>query len=123
LLEKPQLVAANKIDALDDPKRLTALEKRAKKLKLKFFRISAVTREGVNDLIEAAWPIIVKGREEERSAVALEDQEAEADHSAQRSDSAKAPSDRADYNPALVPPLRAGGTSKPRKKQHARKRS
>src|SRR5688500_8968356 len=62
LLEKPELVAANKIDALDDPKRLAALEKRAKKLKLKFFRISAVTREGVNTLIEAAWPIIAEAR-------------------------------------------------------------
>ena len=40
LLAKPHLVAANKIDALDDPKRLTALEKRAKKLKLRFFTIS-----------------------------------------------------------------------------------
>src|ERR1700751_529623 len=30
MLAKPQLVAANKIDALDDPKRVTALEKRAK---------------------------------------------------------------------------------------------
>ncbi|MDP2391175.1 MAG: GTPase ObgE, partial [Acidobacteriota bacterium] len=36
LLKKPHLVAANKIDAIDDPKRITALEKRAKKLKLKF---------------------------------------------------------------------------------------
>jgi GTP-binding protein len=130
LLEKPQLVAANKIDALDDPQRVTALEKRAKKLKLKFFKISAVTGEGVKDLIEAAWPIIVKGREEERSAIALEDQEAEADDSAERSDVAptsprlrRASSDREDYNPALVPPLRAGGTIKPQKKQHARKRS
>ena len=66
LLDKPHLVAANKIDALDDPTRVTALEKRAKKLKLKFFKISAVTREGVNALIEAAWPIIAKGREDER---------------------------------------------------------
>ena len=66
LLDKPQLVAANKMDALDDPTRVTALEKRAKKLKLKFFKISAVTREGVNELIEAAWPIIAQGREAER---------------------------------------------------------
>jgi hypothetical protein len=102
---------------------VTALEKRAKKLKLKFFRISAVTGEGVKDLIEAAWPIIVKGREEERSAVALEDRQAEADDSAEWSGLAKVSSDRTDYNPALVPPLRSGGTQKPRKKQHARKRS
>src|SRR5918996_1426311 len=77
LIDKPQLVAANKIDALDDPKRVTALEKRAKKLKLKFFAISAVTREGVNELIEAAWPIIAKGRAEEARAIDLEQQERE----------------------------------------------
>ena len=56
LLKKPHLVAANKIDAVDDPKRVTALEKRAKKLKLKFFEISAVAGTGVKELIEAAWP-------------------------------------------------------------------
>ena len=62
LLKKPQLVAANKIDAVDDPKRVTALEKRAKKLKLPFFKISAVTGEGVKELVEAAWPIIAEAR-------------------------------------------------------------
>ncbi len=122
LIAKPQLVAANKIDALDDPKRVTALEKRAKKLKLKFFQISAVTGEGVNDLIEAAWPIIAKGRELELKAIDLDE---EWSASALSKDSDEAAADRevpADYNPALVPPLRAGGTSKPQKKQHARKR-
>src|SRR5918994_3224860 len=66
LLEKPHLVAANKIDALDDPKRLKDLEKRVKQLKLKFFKISGVTGEGVKELIEAAWPIIATARDEER---------------------------------------------------------
>ena len=108
LLEKPHLVAANKIDALDDPARVTALEKRAKKLKLKFFKISAVTREGVNALIEAAWPIIAKGRAEERSAFAsIDPDEATADHESDRTRSAEAlaEADRS-YHPALVPPLR-----------------
>ncbi len=97
LLDKPHLVCANKIDAVDDPSRITALEKRAKKLKLKFFKISGVTREGTKELIEAVWPIVAKGREEERRAAerAREEQEAE-------------PTVPADYNPALVPPLRAG---------------
>ena len=94
LLDKPQLVAANKIDALDDPTRVTALEKRAKKLKLKFFKISAVTKEGVNDLIEAAWPIIAKGREEDATAIEFEPQEPQ--------------EPQEPYNPALVPPLRGG---------------
>jgi len=109
LIAKPQLVAANKIDALDDPKRVTALEKRAKKLKLKFFQISAVTGEGVKSLIEAAWPIIAKAREEERQMLDLAREEDEADSSSE----ALA---KEDYNPALMPPLRdSKKTSKKRR--------
>jgi GTP-binding protein len=55
LAAKPQVVAANKIDALDDEARVTALEKRARSLKLPVFRISAVTGVGVPELMEAAW--------------------------------------------------------------------
>ena len=47
---------------------MTALEKRAKKLELPFFRISAVTGEGVQELLEAAWPPIAKARELEAQA-------------------------------------------------------
>ena len=101
LLEKPQLVAANKIDAVDDPARVTALEKRAKKLKLKFFEISAVTGQGTKELIEAAWPIIARGRELDAKAIELEIED---------DDEREAP---ADYNPALVAPLSRG----PRKAQ------
>ncbi len=60
---KPQLVAANKIDALDDEKRAKELEKRAKKLKLPFFRISGATGEGVPRLLEAAWKHLAAERE------------------------------------------------------------
>jgi len=52
---KPQIVAANKIDATDDEKRVKDLEKRAKKLRMPFFRISGVTGEGVPKLLEAMW--------------------------------------------------------------------
>ncbi len=101
LLDKPQLVAANKIDALDDPTRVKTLEKRAKKLKLKFFKISAVTREGVNELIEAAWPIIATGREEDAKVIELDEPE-----DLQEPREPQEP--QAPYNPALVPPLRGG---------------
>ena len=104
LLEKPQLVAANKMDAVDDPKRVTALEKHAKKLKLKFFKISAVTGQGTKDLIEAAWPIIAKAREAELQAIDIDREE---------DDEREVP---ADYNPALVPTLRAGKGSKKRRR-------
>jgi GTP-binding protein len=100
LLKKPHLVAANKIDAIDDPKRVVALEKRAKKLKLKFFQISAVAGTGVKELIEAAWPIIAKARELEAKAIEIDTEE---------DDERAVP---ADYNPALMPPLRSGTPKK-----------
>ena len=60
---KPQIVAANKIDALDDETRAKELEKRAKTLKLPFFRISGATGEGVPALLEAAWKHLAAQRE------------------------------------------------------------
>jgi GTP-binding protein len=56
---RPQLVAANKMDAVnlaEDAARVLDLEKRAAKLGLPFFRISAVTGAGVPELLEAIWP-------------------------------------------------------------------
>jgi len=60
---KPQIVAANKVDAMDDAKGAKDLEKRAKKLKLPFFKISGVTGEGVPALLEAAWKHLAAQRE------------------------------------------------------------
>jgi GTP-binding protein len=60
---KPQIVAANKIDALDDPARVEALERHVRKKKLPVFRISGVTGEGVDALLEAAWREIAAVRE------------------------------------------------------------
>ena len=56
---RPQLVAANKMDAVDMANagdHVRALEKRAAELGLPFFRISAVTGAGVPALLEAIWP-------------------------------------------------------------------
>jgi GTP-binding protein len=55
LAAKPQIVAANKIDALDDEERVKQLQRRARKLRLPFFRISGVTGAGVTELLEEAW--------------------------------------------------------------------
>jgi GTPase len=63
LAGKPQIVAANKIDALDDPARAAALEKRAKKLKLPFFRVSGATGHGVPALVEAMWHRLAAARQ------------------------------------------------------------
>jgi GTP-binding protein len=69
---KPQLVAANKIDAMDDEQRLAQLEKRAKKLKLPFFKISGVTGEGVPRLLEAAWTHLAAARDRDAADVEVE---------------------------------------------------
>jgi GTP-binding protein len=55
LAAKPQIVAANKIDATTDDQPILALATRARELELPFFRISAVTGAGVPELLEAAW--------------------------------------------------------------------
>jgi GTP-binding protein len=73
LLKKPQLVVANKIDAVDEPRRVTALGRRAKKLDLPFVKVSAVTGEGLPQLLEALWPPIAEGRHAEGPRDASED--------------------------------------------------
>jgi GTP-binding protein len=98
LLAKPELVAANKIDALDDPSRVARLEARVRELHLPFYRISGVTGQGVPALLEAAWPHIAEARAAEAATAALIEDEDEA-----------AP---ADYHPALVPPLRGASRTK-----------
>jgi GTP-binding protein len=60
LLERPQLVAASKVDALDDPARVERLAERAALLGLPLYRISAVTGEGVAGLLEALWLRLVE---------------------------------------------------------------
>jgi GTP-binding protein len=65
LAAKPQLVAANKLDAVDEDgqARVAALERRAKRLRLPFFRISGATGAGVPDLLEATWRQLSSARE------------------------------------------------------------
>tara|TARA_B110000116_G_scaffold128120_1_gene111093 strand:+ start:547 stop:1665 length:1119 start_codon:yes stop_codon:yes gene_type:complete len=55
LATKHQIVAANKIDAIDDPTRLDRLRQHTAKLGLTCFEISAVTGKGVGPLLEAVW--------------------------------------------------------------------
>jgi GTP-binding protein len=64
---KPQIVAANKMDAVDDPDRVKALERHVKAIRLKpdkrkllFLKISGASGEGVDALLEAAWKEIAK---------------------------------------------------------------
>ena len=53
LANRPQIVVATKIDALDEPERLEALKKQAKKDRKEFFAISSVTGGGVKELVSA----------------------------------------------------------------------
>jgi GTP-binding protein len=55
LAHKPAIVAANKIDALDDADRLRRLKKHLARLKVPMFPISAATGEGVRELLQAMW--------------------------------------------------------------------
>jgi GTPase len=52
---KPQIVAANKIDAIADASEVKRLERHVRKHKLPFLKISGVSGEGVDALLEAAW--------------------------------------------------------------------
>jgi GTP-binding protein len=60
---RPQLVAANKIDVLDDWSRADRLARRAADLGLAFFRISAATGTGVQELLEAVWMRLAAARQ------------------------------------------------------------
>jgi GTPase len=58
LAAKPQVVAANKMDAVDPDDSdgmVEALSRRATELQLPFLRISGVTGAGIPDLLEAMW--------------------------------------------------------------------
>jgi GTP-binding protein len=69
LADKPRIAAANKTDAIDDPDRLKKLTKHLKKLKVPLYPISAVTGEGMPQLLEAMWKQI-----EASKAVEVNDQ-------------------------------------------------
>jgi GTP-binding protein len=57
---KPQIVAANKMDAVDDPERVKALERHVKKQKRPFLKISGATGEGIEALLETVWATCAK---------------------------------------------------------------
>ena len=62
LAAKPQLCAANKMDALDDPSRLERLAEHVKAMEIPLFPISAVTGAGVGPLLEAMWKALADRR-------------------------------------------------------------
>jgi GTP-binding protein len=73
LADKPVVVAANKIDALDDPSRLERLRDHLQRAGIPLYPVSAATGDGLPLLLEAVWKTIA-GRggamHEERKAAA-----------------------------------------------------
>jgi GTP-binding protein len=68
LADKPQLVAANKVDALDEPERLERLQAYLRERAVPLYPVSAVTGEGMDPLLEAVWREVVASRERELAA-------------------------------------------------------
>jgi GTP-binding protein len=71
LAAKPQIIVANKIDAVDEPARVEAVERQASELGLPFYRISGVTGAGLSDLLEAVWRTLAAARESETAGLEL----------------------------------------------------
>jgi GTP-binding protein len=71
---KPQIVVASKIDALDDRSRLTKLKSHVKRRGLPFYAISAVTGDGVAEVLEAAWTQVKAARDVTDEATVLENE-------------------------------------------------
>jgi GTP-binding protein len=63
LRDKPVLAAANKIDALDDPDRLTRLERHLQSAGIPLYPVSAATGKGLDALLEAIWREVAQARE------------------------------------------------------------
>ncbi len=68
LADRPQIVVATKLDALDEPERLEALRKRAKKDRKPFFEISSVAGSGVKELVASVAKALADAAEETVSA-------------------------------------------------------
>ena len=76
LADKPVIVAANKIDALDDPDRLARLRAHLQERGVPVHAVSAAAGEGLPEMLEAVWRAVAEGRA--RDAAAAADDGAEA---------------------------------------------
>ncbi len=62
LMDKPQLVTANKIDALDEPARLERLKDHLRERGIPLYAVSAATGQGLDVLLEAMWKEVAAAR-------------------------------------------------------------
>src|SRR6266852_4809215 len=72
LAERPQIVVATKMDALDEPDRVERLRQRASQDERKFFAVSSVTGAGVRELINAVGHEVEEQRAQSAERVNLE---------------------------------------------------
>jgi GTP-binding protein len=72
LADKPALVAANKLDALDDPDRLTRLEQHLQSAGVPLYPVSAATGTGIEALLEAIWREVATARDRASDAETLD---------------------------------------------------
>ena len=63
LADKPVIVAANKIDALDDPARLERLRAHLQERGVPLYAVSAAAGDGLGPLLEAIWRDVAQARE------------------------------------------------------------
>jgi GTP-binding protein len=70
LSDKPVIVAATKMDALDDPERLSRLEKHLQSAGVPLYPVSAATGQGLDALLEAIWREVARSRDEGTSVPA-----------------------------------------------------
>jgi GTP-binding protein len=63
LADKPTIVAANKIDALDEPARLARLRDHLQRQGIPLYAVSAATGEGLDTLLEALWREVASARD------------------------------------------------------------
>ncbi len=66
LAERPQIVVATKIDALDEPERLEKLRERAEKDGKDFLEISSVANKGLKELVSATAKMLDAAAHERR---------------------------------------------------------
>jgi GTP-binding protein len=72
LAERPQIVVATKIDALDEPERLASLKRQAAADGLPFYEISSVTNKGTKELVAAIAAKLDELTEANRQAGVIE---------------------------------------------------
>ena len=70
LVDKPVLVAANKIDALDEPARLDQLRAHLQHRGIPLYPVSAAAGDGLPPLLEAVWREVAAARERTSAAAA-----------------------------------------------------